>query len=376
MKTLKDLNVNGQKVLLRVDFNVPLTDNMQVKDNTRIKEAVPTIKYLLEQGGAKQVICLAHFGRPKGKIVEEMRLAPVVSELETILGMPVGYSRDLTVPEGKVVLLENIRFYAGEEINDPEFSKQLASLADCYVNDAFGTAHRAHGSTAGVAELLPHAAGLLMQKEVENLEKVLHNPEHPVVAIIGGAKISTKISLIKNLLPKVEYLLLGGALANTVLLAQHKQVGKSLVEKDLANTISDLVSNKLRIPVDVATVKDIETKKDLKIKAVGAVIADDIILDIGPDTVNLYEKCIQQAKTIIWNGPMGLFEQTDFAKGTYGVARAVADSDGYSVIGGGETVAAVKNTGLENKISFISTGGGAMLEFLEGKTLPGIEALE
>jgi phosphoglycerate kinase len=374
MKILKDINIQNKRVLLRVDFNVPLDKDKKVKDTTRIEEALPTIKYLLEHE-AKQIILIAHFGRPKGKVNEDMRLEPVAVKLQEMLGQAVSYSKDLTVPDGRVVLLENIRFYPGEEKNDPEFAKQLVQLADVYVNDAFGTAHRAHASTEGVAHLLPHAAGLLMQKEVENLTKVLTNPEHPVVAIIGGAKISTKIQLIKNLLPKVDSLLLAGALANTVLLAQNHKVGKSLVEADLTSTVKDLLDNKLRLPVDVITSLKAEAGSELHTRAVGEEMGDEMILDIGPDTIGMYNELISKAKTVIWNGPLGLFEVPDFAKGTLEIAKAVADSSTYSVIGGGETVEAVKGMGLADKISFISTGGGAMLEFLEGKELPGITAL-
>lgn len=375
MIALKDINIQNKKVLLRVDFNVPLDANKKVKDATRIEEALPTIKYLLTHE-AKQIIILAHFGRPKGRVNEEMRLGPVAEKLQEMLGQAVGYSKDLAVPEGRVVLLENIRFYPGEEKNDSEFCKQLARLADVYVNDAFGTAHRAHASTEGVARYLEHATGLLMQKEVENLTKVLNNPEHPVVAIIGGAKISTKIQLIKNLLPKVDSLLLAGALANTVLLAQNHKVGKSLVEADLTSTVKDLLDNKLRLPVDVITSLKAEAGTEIHSRAVGEEMGDEMILDIGPDTIGMYNELISKAKTVIWNGPMGLFEVKEFSNGTYKIAEAVADSSAYSVIGGGETVEAVKGMGLAGKISFISTGGGAMLEFLEGKKLPGVKALE
>jgi len=374
MQTLKDINIENKRVLLRVDFNVPLDKNNKVSDDTRIQEALPTIKYLL-QNQAKQVIIMAHFKRPKGKVNEEMRLAPVATKLQELMAEPVAYSKDLTVPAGKLVLLENIRFYPGEEKNDPEFAKQLAALGDIYVNDAFGTAHRAHASTEGLAHLLPHAAGLLMEKEVANLKKVMAHPEKPVVAIIGGAKISTKIQLIKNLLPKVDYMLLGGALANTVLLAQNHHIGNSLVEKELAGTIKDLLSNKLRLPVDLITALKPEAGQKINVRPVGINIDSEMILDLGPDTLKIYRDLILKAKTIIWNGPMGLFEVPDFASGTKAVAQAVADSTAYSVIGGGETVEAVKTMGLADKISFISTGGGAMLEFLEGKNLPGVVAL-
>lgn len=374
MKTLKDIKIKDQRVLLRVDFNVPINSDNLVKDDTRIKEALPTINYLLENG-AKQVIILAHFKRPKGKINEDMRLAPVAKKLTELIKKPVAYSKDLSVPSGQIVLLENIRFYPGEEKNDPVFAKQLASLADVYVNDAFGTAHRAHASTEGIAHLLPHAAGLLLEKEVNNLQKILTKPEKPVVAIIGGAKISTKIQLIKNLLPRVDHLLLGGALANTVLLAQNHKIGNSLVEAELADTIKDLLNNKLHVPSDLLTSMKAEKGQTVNLRAVGSDLDSEMILDIGTDTIKVYTEIINAAKTVIWNGPMGLFEIPEYAQGTYEIAKAVANSQAYSVIGGGETVEAVKSMGLDKQISFISTGGGAMLEFLEGKQLPGIIAL-
>lgn len=374
MKTLKDIKIKDQRVLLRVDFNVPINSDNLVKDDTRIKEALPTINYLLENG-AKQVIILAHFKRPKGKVNEDMRLTPVAKKLAELIKKPVAYSKDLSVPSGQIALLENIRFYPGEEKNDPAFAKQLAGLADVYVNDAFGTAHRAHASTEGVAHLLPHAAGLLLEKEVNNLQKILLKPEKPVVAIIGGAKISTKIQLIKNLLPRVDHLLLGGALANTVLLAQNHKIGNSLVEAELAETIKDLLNNKLHVPLDLLTSMKAETGQLVNLKAVGSDLDSEMILDIGTDTIKVYTEIINAAKTVIWNGPMGLFEIPEYAQGTYEIAKAVANSSAYSVIGGGETVEAVKSMGLDKQISFISTGGGAMLEFLEGKQLPGIVAL-
>lgn len=384
MKTLADIDVHNKTVLLRVDFNVPLDDTGAVADTTRIAAAKPTIDYLRAQSA--KVVLLAHFGRPKGKIVETMRLQPLVSTISTVLDVPVQYIPqaigDPTVqnmiaasPADGVVLLENIRFYPGEETNDSTFAQSLADLGDVYVNDAFGTAHRAHASTAGIARLLPHAAGLLMQREVEALSKVLQQPEHPVVAIIGGAKISTKMQLIKNVLPKVDYLLLGGALANTVLLAQNHKIGKSLVETELADTAKDLLSNKLHIPVDVVVTKEVKDRAPSRTVAVGQVEPDDYIVDIGPDTVKLYQEVLAGAKTVLWNGPMGVFEMESFAMGTFQLARVVAEGSAYSVLGGGETISAITQLGLEDKISFISTGGGAMLEFLEGKVLPGIEAL-
>ncbi|MBU0731292.1 phosphoglycerate kinase [Patescibacteria group bacterium] len=383
MKTLKDLDVKGKRVLMRADFNVPLNKEGKIEDDNRIRAVLPTINYILEHGGS--VILMSHFGRPKGEPDPQYSLQPVAEKLSELLGKKVNLAPDCIGEEaqkmsddlkpGDVILLENTRFHKEEKENDPEFSKKLAELGDMYVNDAFGAAHRAHASTEGVARLLPHAAGLLLEKEVETLTKVLNNPEKPVVAIIGGAKISTKIQLIKSMLDKVDNVILGGALANTVLLAQNHKIGKSLVEEELAPTVKDLIDNKLRIPVDVICAKEVKEGAPTEIKAVGEVEDDDFILDIGPDTMSIYSELIKDAKTIIWNGPMGVFEIPDFATGTLDVAKAVADSGAYSVVGGGETAQAIKEMGLADKISFISTGGGAMLEFMEGKKLPAIEAL-
>ncbi|MFA6475121.1 MAG: phosphoglycerate kinase [Patescibacteria group bacterium] len=365
MNTLNNLDLQNKIVLLRVDYNVPVDETGKVADTARITETIPTVNYLREHGA--KIVLMAHFGRPKGQVVETMRFTPIVETISQVLGVQVLYTPELISPivksaitamsAGEVMLLENIRFYPGEETNDPVFAKQLASLGEVYVNDAFGAAHRAHASTAGVAQYLPHAAGLLMQREVEELSKVLNTPEHPVIAIIGGAKISTKLALIKNLLPKVDKLLLGGALANTMMLAQGYDVKKSLVEPDLINTVKSLISDKIMLPSDVVWDKQ------------------DRILDIGPNTVQAYTQALSGAKTIIWNGPMGMFEQPEFAAGTLGMAKAVVASGAYSVLGGGETVSAVHQAGLADKVSFISTGGGAMLEFLEGKQLPGIICL-
>lgn len=394
MKILKDINIDNKTVLLRVDFNVPTDETGAVTDTARIAETKPTIEYL-RQHNAKIVI-MAHFGRPKGQVVEKLRFKNIVPTISTVLGVEVKYVAEelgegagdggkgigsgveglvKALQPGEVFLLENIRFYPGEETNDPAFAKQLAALGDVYVNDAFGAAHRAHASTAGVAAYLPHAAGSLMQKEVEELTKVSDHPVAPVVAIIGGAKISTKIALIKNLLPKVDSILLGGALANTLLLAQQHPVGKSLVEGDLIASVKGLLSDKVCIPEDVVVAKTISEQAEARVVPVVAVEADDIILDIGPATIKAYVAKIAQAKTILWNGPMGMFEFESFAMGTFQVARAVAESGAYSVLGGGETVSAIHQLGLADKVSFVSTGGGAMLEFLEGKVLPGIAAL-
>ena len=319
-------------------------------------------------------------GRPKKNPDPEFSLKPIAEKLSELINQEVDfvpeYIEEGVKSEKKVVLLENIRFFKQEKENDQEFCEKLAKLGDVYINDAFGTAHRAHASTEGLAKLLPHAAGLLLEKEVTTLTQVLEKPEKPIVAIIGGAKISTKIQLIKNLLPKVDYLLLGGALANTVLLAQDHKIGKSLVEEELAGTVKDLLANHLRIPVDLIVAKEIKDGVETEIIAVGDVKNDDIILDIGPDTVSLYSDLLSEAKTIIWNGPMGMFEIGEFSKGTFGVAKAVAKSSAYSVIGGGETVQALGAINKLDDISFVSTGGGAMMEFLEGKELPAITALQ
>lgn len=382
MKTLQDLVVAHKIVLLRVDYNVPLEDG-QVADTARIEETKPTIEYLRKQGA--KIVIMAHFGRPKGQINEALRFKSIVPIISQVLGVPVHYvseavgdqarQRIAALQAGEVLLLENIRFYPGEEANDPEFAKALAALGEVYVNDAFGAAHRAHASTAGVAAYLPHAAGLLMEREVTELTKVLEQPAQPLVGIIGGAKISTKLALIQNLLPKVDTLLLGGALANTLLLAQGKPVGKSLVEADLAKNIGELLSEKLLIPTDVVVAKDMKTGAGRRVTSVDAIAADEMILDIGPITAERYGQQIATAQTILWNGPMGIFEMEAFAQGTQAVAQAVADSNAHSVLGGGETVSAIHQMRLADKVSFISTGGGAMLEFMEGKQLPGIVAL-
>ncbi|MFH1781766.1 MAG: phosphoglycerate kinase [Patescibacteria group bacterium] len=405
MKTLKDLNLKNKRVLMRADFNVPLNDKGEIEDDNRIQAAMPTIKYILEQGGS--IILMSHLGRPKPEALSDSErtlsspkgvskgksknriegpnskfsLKPVAARLSELLGKPVELvteyiDKEVPLEEGQVVLLENIRFHKEEKENDPEFSKKLAALGDVYVNDAFGTAHWAHASTEGVAHLLPHAAGLLLEKEITTLTDVVEKPEKPVVAIIGGAKISTKIQLIKTMLDNVDAVLLGGALANTVMLAQNHKLGKSMVEEELAPTVKDLLSNKLRVPVDVICAKEVKESTPTTTKAVGEIEDDDMVLDIGPDTVSLYADAISRAKTIIWNGPMGVFEIPDFAKGTHDVAKAVANSDAYSVIGGGETAQALKDMDMMDKVSFVSTGGGAMLEFLEGKELPAIKALQ
>lgn len=386
-RSMTSADVRGKRVLCRVDFNVPL-DGDTITDDTRIRAALPTINWLREHG-AKVILC-SHAGRPKGQVVESMRLRPAGERLAELIGAPVTIVPEVTgdVPkaaiaqmhDGDVLLLENLRFDPGEEKNDPGMAQQLADLADIYVNDAFGAAHRAHASTAGVANYLPAYLGLLMQKEVDSLGKLLNNPERPFAAIIGGAKVSDKIAVLENLVSKVDHLLIGGGMANTFLLAQGKAVGKSLVEADkvdLANTIiADAAASgvTLHLPTDAIVASDINAAIG-DVVSVDAIPADAAIFDIGPDTAKAYAEVIHDMKTVLWNGPLGVAENPAFAGGTRTVAEAVGAADGFTVIGGGDSVAAVEQLGLADKIDHISTGGGASLELLEGKELPGIAAI-
>ena len=388
IRTLDDLDVAGKRVLVRVDYNVPL-DDWRITDDTRIRATLPTIQALRERGAA--IILVSHLGRPKGKVREELRLAPVAARLGELLGEPVKYARDVVGPEaqamasslqpGGVGLLENVRFEPGEEANDPEFARQLASLADCYVNDAFGAAHRAHASTTAVADLLPSAAGLLMQREIAALTKVLESPEHPAALILGGAKVSDKVGVIEHLLDRVDLLLLGGGMANTFLKAEGFPVGRSLVEDDkldVARATLDRARERgvtVLLPVDVVVAPRLENDAPTRIVPVEQVGDDDAIYDIGPQTVARFAEALRSARTVVWNGPMGVFEVPAFAAGTRGVAEAVASCEGFTLIGGGDSVAAVEQMGLADRISHISTGGGASLEFLEGKDLPGVAVL-
>lgn len=387
-KTVKDVDFQGKRVLVRVDFNVPLKDGV-ITDDTRIKAALPTINYLIEQGG--KVILMSHLGRPKGQVKEEFRLNPVADRLSELLGKEVIKVNDCIGEEpqkaiakmqpGDVLLLENVRFYAEETKNDPQFAKQLAELADVYVNDAFGTAHRAHASTAGVAQYLPAVAGFLMEKELEMLGKALENPQRPFVAVIGGAKVSDKIGVIDNLLDKVNTLIIGGGMANTFLKAQGYNVGKSLLEEDKVDLAKELLEKAknagidLLLPVDAVVASSPESTESQTV-SVEQVPADQMILDIGPQTAEKFAAVLKHAATVVWNGPMGVFEIDAFAKGTEFVARALAESNAISIVGGGDSAAAVKKTGVADKISHISTGGGASLEFLEGKELPGVKVLQ
>ncbi|NQV29437.1 MAG: phosphoglycerate kinase [Candidatus Marinimicrobia bacterium] len=386
LKTLKDLDVKGKRVLVRVDFNVPLNGE-KVIDDTRIRKALPTINYLREQEA--KVVLMSHLGRPEGKVVEELRLEPVGHRLAELVDDHVLTLTDCVgeevqraidgMEEGDVVLLENLRFYPGEKKNDKEFAAQLAELADVYVNDAFGAAHRAHASTEGVAHLIPAAAGLLLEKEIKTLSEVMANPARPFVAVIGGAKISTKMGVINKLIEKTDNLLLGGGLANTIVKAAGIEVGKSLVEEEMteeAKKLNGKHDSKLKIPVDAVVALEATNISRTRIANINDIKPEEAIFDIGAETIKEYVDIILKAKTVIWNGPMGMFEQPNFANGTNSVAKAVAEGDNKSVIGGGETLEAVSKLALTDRVSFVSTGGGAMLEFMETGDLPALKPLQ
>lgn len=389
-KTVRDIDVKGKRVLVRVDFNVPLDKATgAITDDTRIRASLPTITYLVDHGA--RVILTSHLGRPDGKVVEKSRLRPTAERLSQLLGKPVAYATDTVGPEaekavknlkdGDVAVLENTRFQPEEEENDPAFAKKLASFADIFVNDAFGSAHRAHASTEGVAHDLPAVSGFLMEKELEYLGKATGNPERPYAAIIGGAKVGDKIGVLDNLLGKVDALLIGGGMANTFLKAQGYQVGQSLVEDDKLDVARNLLAKarqrgvKLMLPVDVVIGDKFAADAAVQTVGIDSVPADWRIMDIGPKTVEQYKAALATCKTIVWNGPMGVFEFPAFANGTIGIAKALAGDKATTIIGGGDSVAAVEKAGVAGKMSHISTGGGASLEFLEGKTLPGVAAL-
>ena len=388
-QTLRDIDWNGKRALVRVDFNVPLDEQQQITDDTRIRAALPTIQHLIDNGAS--VVLMSHLGRPKKKVVDTLRLDPVAHRLSELLGHDIKKVNEIVGPEvnqavqalqpGDVLLLENTRFDAREEANDQELAQELAKLGDVYVNDAFGTAHRAHASTEGVARYIPAVAGFLMEKEIEYIGGAVENPEKPFVTVIGGAKISDKIGVIENLLGKVDALLIGGGMANTFLLAQGHNVGDSLVEQDSVATAKDLIGKaeqrgvNLMLPSDAVIADAFDNAANTQTVSVDAVPDGWRILDIGPQTVQQYSDVVKNAKTVIWNGPMGVFEMPKFAHGTRAIAQALADSDATSIIGGGDSVAAVEQMGLADKMSHISTGGGASLELLEGKELPGVAAL-
>ncbi len=387
-KSLRDIDVKGKRVFCRVDFNVPMA-NGEVTDETRIRAALPTIQYLVENGA--KVILASHLGRPKGQVNEELRLNAVAKRLGEKLGKEVLKSDEAYGPkvqeeiskmnEGDVLLLENVRFYPGEEKNDEVLAKEFAALADVYVNDAFGAAHRAHATTAGIAKHIPAVAGFLMEKEINVLGKALSNPERPFTAIIGGAKVRDKIGVIENLLEKVDHLIIGGGLAYTFLKAKGFEIGKSLLEEDKIDLANEFMQKaeakgvKFHMPIDVVIADKFGEDANTKVVDIDQIPADWEALDIGPKTTALYADVIKNSKLVIWNGPMGVFEIDKFAQGTKGVAQALADSDAYSIIGGGDSAAAAEKFGLADQMSHISTGGGASLEFMEGKELPGVALL-
>ena len=388
IRTVRDVDVSGKRALVRVDFNVPLDPLGKVADDTRIRASLPTIQYLVDHQST--VILMSHLGRPDGKLVEKLRLAPVAKRLSQLLSRPVQTAPDCIGPDvealvsrakpGDVLLLDNVRFHPEEEKNDREFARKLASLGDLYVNDAFGTAHRAHASTVGVAEYLPAVAGFLMEKEVKIMGRALDKPARPFVAIIGGAKVSSKIAVLTNLLDKVDYLLIGGGMANTFLKAQGYEIGKSLVENEHLDLARDLIlrgDEKVVLPVDVVVAEKVDPAAGHRVVAVDGVPGDWMIVDVGPKTIERFEGFIARAETIVWNGPMGIFEIPPFAAGTRAIAAALANRKGKAVtiVGGGESVAAVEQMGFADKITHVSTGGGASLEFLEGRVLPGVAVL-
>ena len=385
-KTVRDARVQGKRVLLRVDMNVPLQDGT-ITDDQRIRAALPTITFLMEEGAT--VIAMSHLGRPKGQVVERLRLTPVAARLADLLDRPVTKLGDCVGPAvegavaasrpGDVILLENVRFHPEETANDPEFARQLADLADLYVNDAFGAAHRAHASVVGVADYLPAVAGFLLEKELLSLGGALENPARPFVAILGGAKISGKIDVIDNLLQKVERLLIGGGMANTFFKAQGYAVGDSLVEDealDVARKTLARGGDMLVLPVDVVVADAFEAKARNKVVPLDQVSDGWRIMDIGPGTLERFADLLRPARTVVWNGPMGVFEFEQFAAGTFALAHLLTEIDATTIIGGGDSAAAIEQAGLASKMSHISTGGGASLEFLAGKTLPGVAALD
>lgn len=387
-KSIRDVDVSGKKVFVRVDFNVPL-ENGHITDDTRIRETLPTIRYLIDKGA--KVVLASHLGRPKGQVVEEMRLTPVAARLSELLGKPVAKADEAIgdavqaqvaqLKDGDVLLLENVRFYAGEEKNDPELAKAFASLADLYVNDAFGAAHRAHASTEGIAHYLPAVSGLLMEKELDVLGRALNNPERPFTAIVGGSKVKDKIGVIDHLLNIADNLLIGGGLSYTFLKAQGYEIGKSLVDNEKLDLTLQFIKKakekgcNLMLPVDIVVGDDFSNDANTKVVPINEIPADWEGFDIGPKTRELYADVIAKSKLIVWNGPMGVFELNPYLNGTKAIAEACAKTEGYTVIGGGDSAAAAEKFHLADKMDHISTGGGASLEFMEGKALPGVVAL-
>ena len=384
-KTVKDIDLKGKRVFMRVDFNVPMQDG-KVTDDKRIRASLPTIKYVLEQGAA--LILASHLGRPKGGPDPEFSLKPAAEVLSSLLGVPVKMAPDTVGPEveamakdlkpGEVLLLENTRFHKGEEKNDLELAKQMASLADVYVNDAFGSAHRAHSSTEGIARYLPAVSGFLMEQELEYLGRAVANPEHPYIAILGGAKISDKINVVETLAAKADKLIIGGGMANTFLAAKGLSMQDSLVEGESIETAKSLLGklgDKLVLPVDAVIADKFAEDANTQVVDVDKIPAGWRMLDVGPKTLELYKETLKGAKLIVWNGPVGVFEMPKFDEGTFALARMLAESGATTVIGGGDSASAVKKAGVAKQMTHVSTGGGASLEFLEGKELPGVAAL-
>ena len=384
-KTVKDIDIKGKRVFMRVDFNVPMADG-KVTDDKRIKAALPTIKYVLEQGAS--LLLASHLGRPKGGPDPEFSLRAASEVLATLLGIPVKMAPDCVGPEvealakelkpGEVLMLENTRFHAGEEKNDLNLARQMASLAEVYVNDAFGSAHRAHASTEGIARFLPAVSGFLMEQELEYLGRAVSNPEHPYIAILGGAKISDKILVVETLLSKCDKLIIGGGMANTFLAAQGLNMQDSLVEESSLETAKNILAkfaDKLILPVDAVIADKFDAEANTQTVDVDKIPAGWRMLDVGPKTISLYQSALDGAKLIVWNGPVGVFEMPKFAEGTFALARMLAESKAITVIGGGDSASAVKKAGVAKQMTHVSTGGGASLEFLEGKELPGVAAL-
>lgn len=390
-KTVEDLKVEGKRVLVRCDFNVPMDDNGKITDDTRIVSALPTINYLIENGG--KVVLMSHLGRPKGEADPKYSLEPVANRLSELLNKEVTFAKDDKVisedvkeivnnmNNGDVVLLENTRFRNEEKKNDEAFAKELASLGDLFVNDAFGTSHRSHASNVGVSSFLPSVVGFLVKKEIEVMGKALENPERPFVAILGGAKVSDKIGVIENLLEKVDTILIGGGMAYTFLKAKGYCIGTSLLEEDKLDLAGDLLKKadekdvRILLPVDVVVAKEFKNDTEFKTVKIDSIPDDMMGLDIGTGTVKLFSQVIKDAKTVVWNGPMGVFEMENFKIGTEAIAKAMAETKAITIIGGGDSASAVEKAGFKDKMTHISTGGGASLEFLEGKELPGIAAI-
>ena len=389
-KTIRDIEVEGKRVLVRVDFNVPLDINTgAISDDSRIRASLPTINYLIKHK-ARVILC-SHLGRPKGKVIDELRMTPVAERLSHLIALPVSTVQDCvgqevenkvkTLKEGDILFLENVRFHPEEEANDPHFARELARLADIYVNDAFGTAHRAHASTVGVAKYLPAVGGFLMKKELGIMGRLLSSPKHPFACVIGGAKVSDKIGLLQSMLKKVDMLLVGGGMAATFLKAQGYETGRSPIEKDKSNLAKDLLKEAkewktpLLLPIDVVIAKEIKDEASTKVAPVAQIPPDAYIGDIGPQTIELFSHELRKCRSIIWNGPMGIYEVPQFAQGTKAIANLLANANSTTIIGGGSSAEIVEEMGLSDKMTHVSTGGGAGLRLLEGVALPGVEAL-